>query len=83
MTEGATVSWATNYLKMNFFLRNVFLYSSCLQPFGHQGPVSKKTIFPRTSLGKGDGFRMMQAQWGLCSYENLTLPLIGQEVELR
>ena len=36
------------------------------QPFWHQGPVSWKTIFPRT-VGGRDGFRMIQAHYIYCA----------------
>ena len=43
--------------------------NSSPQPFRHQGPVLRKTIFPRTSWGSAcgrDGFRMIQAHCLLC-----------------
>ena len=36
------------------------------QPFWHQGPVSWKTIFPRTGV-VGDGFRKIQVHYIYCS----------------
>ena len=35
--------------------------------FWHQGPVSRKTIFPRTGVGETDGFGMIQAHFICCA----------------
>ena len=40
-------------------------YDSGPQAFWHQGPVSWKTVFPRT--GEGDGFGMIQAHCIYCA----------------
>ena len=43
------------------------VYISGPQPFWHQGPVSWKTIFPRTGGGVGGhGFRMIQVHCIYC-----------------
>ena len=43
-----------------------FVLCSGPQPFWHQGPVSWKTIFPRTR-GKGEGLRMIQVHYIYCA----------------
>ena len=37
------------------------------KPFGHQGLVSWKTIFPWTKGGGRDGFRMIRAHYIYCA----------------
>ena len=47
--------------------RSYMVYNSSPQPFWNQGPVLWKAIFPRTRVGRGDGFRMIQVHYIYCA----------------
>ena len=57
---------------LNLFIRSNFFLVDYLDQrsptFWHQGPVSWKTIFPQTGVGKGYGFRMIQVHYVYCAF---------------